>query len=135
MGKKDVDYRLFWREVTQDGRRPCALRGTRCHRCEGRGCLRCEQTGVIRCSHILDAHHFVPKRRLHTVAAKQDVRNGVPLCRDHHDLVEQGLVRCPRPPLLEFFLAEHDIPAHLVPEGSAPRPALRLVRPRKEVKA
>jgi hypothetical protein len=66
----------------------------------------------------MDAHHYFPKRRIDlqlggkhkpaAIAAKQDVRNGVALCRYHHDAVERG-GNCPRPPLLAFFLSEHDL--------------------------
>jgi len=122
----DVNYRQFWREVTNDGRKRCELAGTPCHRCQGEGCLRCEGTGTIPCSNVIDAHHFVPKRRLRTPAAKTDVRNGVCLCRDHHDLVEQGILKSPRPPLLELFLAEHGVPDWLVPEGREGPPVLRV---------
>lgn len=126
------DYQQFWRTVTDNGRRLCALVGTPCHRCRGTGvdrhggpCLRCT-AGVIECSSILDAHHFVPKRRLRTTAAKVDVRNGVCLCRDHHDLVEQGYLRSPRPPELAFFINDHGVEARDVPEGRTAAPGLRL---------
>ena len=121
----EIDYRNFWRVVTRDGSARCALAGTVCHRCGGEGCLRCEFKGVPPCSLTLDAHHFVPKRRLRTAAAKTDVRNGVPLCRDHHDLVEQRILGSPRPPQLEFFLADHDISPGLVPGESPPVLQLR----------
>ena len=128
-----VNYERFWRTVTDNGQRPCALAGTECHRCRGTGvnrhgdrCLRCE-AGVIECSKVLDAHHFVPKRRLRTVAAKVDVRNGVCLCRDHHDLVEQGYLRSPRPLLLAFFVADHSVPARDIPDAADPPPRLRRV--------
>lgn len=125
-------YENFWRRVTGDGKAPCALAGISCYRCHGVGfhsrldagqvrsisCSRCRGTGVMRCSPGKpDAHHFIPKRRLQTDRAKVDVRNGVCLCRDHHEMVEQGLVLSPRPPFLTFFVHDHDVPEHLIPRA------------------
>jgi len=117
MRQERINYRAFWRAVTNDGKNRCELAGAVCHRCGGPGCRRCHGTGVTPCSKTIDAHHFVPKRRLRTIQAKQDVRNGVTLCRDHHDLVEQGYLRSPEPPLLQFFLSEHDVSLDRVPVG------------------
>jgi hypothetical protein len=120
-------YEEFWRRVTKDGKKPCALRMAPCIRCDGAGqmsklgrtglCLLCRGAGVMKCHRKIDAHHFVPKRRLHTEAAKTDVRNGVPLCRGHHEMVEQGLMLAPKPAELVFFLVDHDVPASSVPAG------------------
>jgi predicted restriction endonuclease len=118
MKQERIDYRAFWRHVTNDGKARCALADAPCHRCGGTGCRRCHGRGKITCSTVIDAHHFVPKRRLPTIQAKQDVRNGVCLCRDHHDLVEQGYLRSPRPPLLQFFLSEHDVNPDRVPTAA-----------------
>lgn len=134
--RSKLDYSTFWRETTRDGKAPCALAGADCYRCTGTGhdhrrnsiCLRCGGEGRIACSSVMDAHHFVPKRLLRTDRAKLDVRNGTALCRDHHDLVEQGWMLSPRPPLLDFFIADHDVPARNVPEGLTERPVLKLVR-------
>lgn len=115
MRQERVDYRAFWRAVTNDGKNRCELAGALCHRCAGDGCRRCDYHGRTRCSKVIDAHHAVPKRRLQTIQAKQDVRNGVCLCRDHHDLVEQGYLLSPRPPLLDFFLSDHRVPPGQVP--------------------
>jgi len=65
----------------------------------------------------MDAHHFVPKRviasqlvrRAPLAAALTDTRNGVALCRHHHDLVEQGRANSPRPTFLDYFLVEHGL--------------------------
>jgi hypothetical protein len=117
MKKEPINYRAFWRAVTNDGKARCALADAPCHRCGGTGCRRCVK-GKIPCSPIIDAHHFVPKRRLKTLQAKQDVRNGVCLCRDHHDLVEQNFMRSPKPPLLAFFLSDHDVSPNRVPTAA-----------------
>jgi len=131
------DYQTFWRTVTDDGKAPCALYRANCHRCDGLGkferttaigtvvtaCLACNSTGIIRCKGGKDAHHYYPKRRIdlklggklspRAIAAKQDVRNGVCLCRRHHDLVEDGLMESPVPATLSLFCAEHhlEVPA------------------------
>jgi hypothetical protein len=79
---------------------------------------------------VIDAHHFLPKRRIKeklgkdTEEARQalvDVRNGVPLCRRHHDLVEQGFIASPEPPTLAFFLADHGL--RCSPAPARPRDA------------
>lgn len=120
-----LDYSNFWREVTQDGKAPCALREARLWRrsavAGGRGGYSFVH---VPCSGQIDAHHYVPKRRLRTDAAKLDVRNGVPLCRTHHDLVEQAALQCPRPPMLSFFLHEHNVtdPANRRPEAAVADP-------------
>jgi hypothetical protein len=107
-----VSYQRFWREVTRDGKEDCALAGA-----AGRPC-----------SNVRDAHHFVPKQRIKLKlgrgsdacnAALTDVRNGVCLCRTHHDLVEVGFLESPRPQLLDFFIADHGVhprekPARLI---------------------
>ena len=94
-----ISYETFWRTVTKDGRCVCAL-------------------WDVDCDGPLDAHHFFPKRRIDlqlggkfkpaSIRAKQDVRNGVPLCRFHHEQVEFGRP-CPRPELYGFFLADHGL--------------------------
>lgn len=98
-----VSYQRFWRVVTSDGNGPCALVGAK----------------ALDCSNVRDAHHFVPKRRIKfklgkdtaaAGAALTDVRNGVCLCRTHHDLVEVGALESPEPALLAFFIAEHGVP-------------------------
>jgi hypothetical protein len=101
--RQTISYERFWRTVTNDGRGPCAM-----------------WDGL--CDGPMDAHHYFPKRRIDlqlggkhkpaSIAAKQDVRNGVPLCRYHHDAVERGQP-CPRPELLGFFLAEHGLHEHM----------------------
>lgn len=58
----------------------------------------------------MDAHHFVLEQRLPTLEAKLDPRNGVALCRVHHDAVHSANgPACPRPPLLDEFLADHGL--------------------------
>jgi hypothetical protein len=132
-----IDYQNFWRGVTDDGKLDCALKGSPCHRCEGTGfvpefgvvagevaqlslaCSLCHGCGVMKCGRILDAHHYFPKRRIDlklggkrkpaSIAAKQDVRNGVPLCREHHDLVELGAIKAPAPPFYPMFLHDHGL--------------------------
>lgn len=67
----------------------CALRSQECH---GR----------------LEAHHAYPKQRLKdNPAAYVDPRNGIALCRFHHQAVESRRVECPRPPEMDGFLADH----------------------------
>lgn len=95
----------FWRIVTDDGRNPCAMKG-----------MMTRSGQPKRCSPLIDAHHFVPKRRLklnlgyrdpeRLDRALGDTRNGVALCRDHHDLVEAGALESPAPVQLLFFLHE-----------------------------
>lgn len=94
-----INYQGFWRSVTRDGQAVCAL-------------------WDLDCDGPIDAHHFFPKRRIdlqlggkykpRSILAKQDVRNGVPLCRHHHNEVENGRP-CPRPELYGFFLADHGL--------------------------
>jgi hypothetical protein len=96
-----ISYQAFWRGVTDDGREPCALSGN----------------GL--CDGPKDAHHYIPKRRIDqqlggknspkAALAKLDVRNGVCLCRAHHDAVERRILSSPRPILLPFFLADHGL--------------------------
>ena len=82
----------FWAAVTDGGRRPCAI-------------CRVWGWGVR-----MDAHHFVLEQRLPTVEAKLDPRNGVCLCRSCHDAVHSANPPvCPRPPLLDEFLADHGL--------------------------
>lgn len=102
--RKPISYKPFWREVTQDGRRQCQLRNA---------------TPGFKCGGPLDAHHYIPKRRIDSklggkyavgaIAAKIDSRNGIPLCRRHHDLVERGDIKSPRPPFLAYFLQDHGL--------------------------
>jgi len=99
-----INYQTFWRQVTNDGKRVCALAGVR-SLCQG----------------PKDAHHHLPKQKIdwqldgkhgyRSIAAKQDVRNGVTLCRLHHDMVHQAInpVPCPEPELYAFFLIEHGL--------------------------
>jgi hypothetical protein len=72
----------FWAAVTEDGAAECFLYSKHC-----RG--------------KLDAHHVFPKRRIKAptspIPTKElrelacaDPRNGVPLCRHHHELVESA---------------------------------------------
>ena len=87
----------FWAAVTDSGTKRCAL---------------IDDGGGYRCAFTIDAHHYIPKQRLSDEAAV-DPRNGVALCRFHHCDVEQKLIVCPRPPLLDDFLADHG----LLPSG------------------
>ena len=131
------DYKTFWRTVTNDGKMPCALAGSLCHRCKGNGeitfnpgwpdprtedtktCSLCRGLGSVPCSGVVDAHHYVPKRIIklklggeknpRCIAALLDVRNGICLCREHHDLVEGLQVESPVPQMLSFFCAEHEL--------------------------
>lgn len=82
----------FWATVTHHGDAACAI---------------CDRWGLH--GWKMDPHHFVPKQRLATDAAKVDPRNGVCLCRDCHDDVEALRVECPRPPLLDEFLTDHGL--------------------------
>lgn len=93
-------YERFWREVTSDGRALCAL----------------DMVSV--CDGPLDAHHFIPKRRIKAILGKDtpecqrallDSRNGVALCRRHHDQVEAGRLKSPRPPQLPYFISDHGV--------------------------
>lgn len=90
----------FWSEVTDNGTKRCALAPV-------------TVTSVIdsvnkNCMGPLDAHHYLPKRNLPD-EAKADPRNGVALCRFHHAQVENARNPCPRPPLLDDFLADHGL--------------------------
>jgi hypothetical protein len=101
------NYRNFWRRVTNDGKQVCALAGVR-----------------SLCWGPKDAHHYFPKQRIdwrldgkrgyRSIAAKQDVRNGVCLCRLHHDMVHQAInpISCPEPELYGLFLVEHGLHDH-----------------------
>ena len=104
MKRRRLSYQTFWRTVTHDGRKGCRLAGAR-GPCEG----------------PKDAHHYFPKQRIdwaldgrygpRAIAAKTDVRNGVCLCRRHHDMVHQAIrpIACPAPPFYGLFLAEHGL--------------------------
>lgn len=114
-------YRAFWIGVTEGGRRKCVLAQPR-----------------EKCAGPLDAHHVLPKQRikrefpsgatvgpdgvLRPVRAVEDAevtldalladaRNGVPVCRRHHDLLEGRRVRLPRRTL------DGDFPAFLATLG------------------
>lgn len=91
----------FWAAVTDEGRRPCAI---------------CGRTWV----RPMDPHHYVRKERLPD-SAKTDSRNGVCLCRHCHEAVEQRRIECPRPPLLDQFLEDHQLleSGRPVPKGRA----------------
>jgi len=96
--------RNFWRTVTNDGRYPCALQNLR-KPCDG----------------PIDAHHYLPKARINwqldgkkgprATMARGDVRNGICLCRLHHDMVHQAInpAICPAPPFYALFLADHGL--------------------------
>jgi hypothetical protein len=97
-----VSYQYFWQVVTGCGRKPCELAGAKC----------------LECSHIRDAHHYVPKQRIkfklgrgtqEAADALTDVRNGVCLCRTHHELVEAGALRSPKPAHLDAFIEDHGV--------------------------
>lgn len=81
----------FWREVTGDGRAECwarSLPGADRWRCDG----------------PLDAHHLIPQRLLRRElsgdprldAYLHDPRNGVPVCRQHHHVLETRALVVPR---------------------------------------
>jgi hypothetical protein len=107
--------------VTRDGREPCALRGVK-----------------TSCDGPKDAHHYVPKRRIdlmldgkhgdRSILAKQDSRNGVCLCRGHHELVEAGVLDSPAPAFLGFFLADHGLTVRpkSTPVPRPPRPGPQM---------
>lgn len=81
----------FWRAVTNDGEGPCAMRH--------------EGAYAPECDGPMEAHHYLPKRMLDDDQA-QDPRNGVALCRRHHDLVERAVLYAPRPPQYVQFLLQ-----------------------------
>lgn len=104
--KSRISYQNFWRVVTNDGKNPCAL----------------AYRGGIVCGGPKDAHHYFPKRRIngklgrYSEAARlalTDVRNGVCLCRHHHDAVEALMLESPRPTQLSFFLLDHGLTDHV----------------------
>lgn len=113
-------YGLFWSQVTGEGRARCVLRG------------------LGGCAGPIDAHHVLPQRRIKQAfpfggalaagyvlpvraleavdpsvavsldALLADARNGVPVCRRHHDRIESRRERLPRslaPEDFDVFLA------------------------------
>lgn len=70
-------------------------------------CVLCPDYMATR--HWFDCHHLIPKQRLDDEAAL-DGRNGVLLCRRHHDLIEGRRLTIPLERLPEGFaqfLADH----------------------------
>jgi len=67
---------------------------------EGQGCLLIKGLMHECSSSVLDAHHIITKRRIRAPTspiptdlmdlACADPRNGIPLCRYHHDKLESG---------------------------------------------
>lgn len=109
--RPQISYENFWRTVTSDGTAPCELEGVE---------VRSKETGLllVSCGGPVDAHHHFPKRRIfnqlgrYSEAARlavTDVRNGVCLCRNHHEAVEGGGIESPEPGLFHFFLIEHKL--------------------------
>ena len=98
--RRKPNYQAFWMEVTNTGKRQCALRGV-----------------AVDCAGPRDAHHFLFKRKIKlqlgraAESALLDVRNGVCLCRRHHDLVHSPVnpLACPPPPDYLAFLADHGL--------------------------
>ena len=68
------------------------------------------------CRGRLEAHHFTPQNRIRRlvvpelrIAALTDPRNGVPVCRFHHDQIEWRRVECPVPPYHDEFLRAYGL--------------------------
>lgn len=99
--RKALSLKEFWMAVTDEGTSGCAL------------------AYVGGCYGKLDPHHYIPQQRLKrcgfddkTLAAVlTDPRNGVPLCRYHHERVENANdpLETPRPLDLDEFLADYGI--------------------------
>lgn len=90
----------FWYAVTNEGRAPCRF-----------------AKGYGRCDGPLDAHHLIPKQRIkrefrhddRLVDLIADPRNGIAVCRRHHDMLEGRKLRMLRvelPAGLEEFAVE-----------------------------